>query len=131
MLRGENMQEGENNTAGDIYRPFVELIIESWRLAKLFQRVLGKLDATEANRYINQVRYFQRRVDDSLALTGMSLVTLEGQHYDPGMAITPLNIADFGPDEMLIVDQMIEPILMGQTGIIKSGTALLKQAVQL
>lgn len=125
------MQEGENDTVGDIYRPFIELVIESWRLAKLFQRVLGKLDATEANRYVNQVRYFQRRVDDSLALTGMSLVTLEGQPYDTGMAITPLNIADFGPDEMLIVDQMIEPILMGQTGIIKSGTALLRQAVQL
>ena len=47
------------------------------------------------------------------------------------MAVTPLNIADFGPDDMLVVEQMMEPILMGPEGIVKSGTVLLKQAGQL
>jgi hypothetical protein len=30
-----------------------------------------------------------------------------------------------------VVEQMMEPILMGQDGVVKSGTVLLKQADQL
>lgn len=125
------MQANANETAADLRQPLIEIVIESWRLAKLFQRVLGKLEAAESNRYVNQIRYFQKRVDDTLLLTGMRLVSLEGLSYDPGMAVTPLNIADFGPEDALIVEQMMEPILMGQDGVVKSGTVLLKQADQL
>ena len=125
------MQANAAETAVDLRHPLIEIVIESWRLAKLFQRVLGKLEASESNRYVNQIRYFQKRVDDTLALTGMRLVSLEGLPYDPGMAVTPLNIADFGPEDALVVEQMMEPILMGQDGVVKSGTVLLKQAGQL
>jgi hypothetical protein len=125
------MQANAAETAVDLRQPLIEIVIESWRLAKLFQRVLGKLEASESNRYVNQIRYFQKRVDDTLALTGMRLVSLEGLPYDPGMAVTPLNIADFGPEDTLVVEQMMEPILMGQDGVVKSGTVLLKQADQL
>ena len=125
------MQANAAETAVDLRQPLIEIVIESWRLAKLFQRVLGKLEAPESNRYVNQIRYFQKRVDDTLALTGMRLVSLEGLPYDPGMAVTPLNIADFGPEDALVVEQMMEPILMGQDGVVKSGTVLLKQADQL
>ncbi len=125
------MQANANETELDLRQPLIEIVIESWRLAKLFQRVLGKLELTESNRYVNQVRYFQKRVDDTLALTGMRLVSLEGLPYDPGMAVTPLNIADFGPEDVLVVDQMMEPILMGQDGVVKSGTVLLKLEGQL
>lgn len=125
------MQANAAETAVDLRQPLIEIVIESWRLAKLFQRVLGKLEASESNRYVNQIRYFQKRVDDTLALTGMRLVSLEGLPYDPGMAVTPLNIADFGPEDALVVEQMMEPILMGQDGVVKSGTVLLKQAGQL
>jgi hypothetical protein len=125
------MQANAAETAVDLRQPLIEIVIESWRLAKLFQRVLGKLEASESNRYVNQIRYFQKRVDDTLALTGMRLVSLEGLPYDPGMAVTPLNIADFGPEDALVVEQMMEPILMGQDGVVKSGTVLLKQADQI
>jgi hypothetical protein len=41
------------------------------------------------------------------------------------MAASPLNIADFGPDDRLYVDQMVEPIVMGQEGLVKAGTLML------
>lgn len=125
------MQTNAAETAVDLRQPLIEIVIESWRLAKLFQRLLGKLEASDSSRYVNQIRYFQKRVDDTLALTGMRLVSLEGLAYDPGMAVTPLNIADFGSEDTLVVAQMMEPILMGQHGVVKSGTVLLKQADQL
>jgi hypothetical protein len=52
---------------------------------------------------------------------------LEGQKYDPGVAATALNISDFGPDDELVIEQMVEPIVMGSEGIIRPGTVLLKR----
>lgn len=109
----------------DLKQPFLDLAIESWRFAKLFARITTKMDLTEANRYSNQLRYFQKRLDDSLLAIEMKIVNLEGQLYDPGMAASPLNIADFGPDDRLMVDQMVEPLIMGPNGIVKSATVLL------
>ena len=122
------MEPNASDAAVDLRQPLLEIVIESWRLAKLFQRVIGKLEGAESNRYVNQIRYFQKRVDDTLALLELRLVSLEGHPYDPGMAATPLNIADFGPDDVLVVEQMVEPVLMGPDGVVKSGTILLKRA---
>jgi hypothetical protein len=109
----------------DLSKPFLELAIDSWRFAKLFARVTVKMDLNEANRYSNQLRYFQKRLDDSLLAIDLKIVNLEGQVYDPGMAASPLNIADFGPNDKLVVDQMIEPLIMGPKGIVKPATVML------
>ena len=121
------MESKESAPTVDMRQPLLEIVIESWRLAKLFQRVISKLDGAESNRYVNQIRYFQKRVDETLSLLDLRLVSLEGYPYDLGMAATPLNIADFGPDDTLVVDQMVEPVLMGPEGVVKSGTILLKR----
>jgi hypothetical protein len=41
------------------------------------------------------------------------------------MAATALNAADFSGDQDLIVDQMIEPIVMGKDGLLREGVVLL------
>ena len=115
---------------GEIFYSLSEarIVIESWRFSKLFGRVLNKLEHTDASRYTNQLRYFQKKLDESLALTDLRLVNLEGQIFDPGMAATPINIGDFEAEDRLLVDQMMDPILMGPEGIVKSGTILLRKA---
>jgi hypothetical protein len=109
----------------DLKQPYLELAIESWRFAKLFARIMSKMELNEASRYSNQLRYFQKRLDESLLVLDMKLVNLEGQLYDPGMAASPLNIADFGPDDKLVVAQMVEPLIMGTKGIVKPATVML------
>ena len=52
---------------------------------------------------------------------------MEGTIYDPGMAITPFNVDEFSPNDKLYVDQMIEPIIMGKEGLVKTGTVILKR----
>lgn len=106
----------------------IEMAIESWRFSRLFYKVLSKLDAGEAVRYANQLRYFQRKVEESLEASGLKLVNVEGQPFDPGMAANPLNIEDFDPDIPLLVDQMIEPIIMSPDGLKKAGTVMLRKA---
>ncbi len=106
----------------------VDLAIESWRFQKLFARALGKLDAGESLRFANQHRYFIMRIDECLAGVGLKLVNLEGQAYDPGAAVTALNVADFGAEDDLVVDQMIEPVVMSPSGLLRAGTVILRKA---
>ena len=57
----------------------------------------------------------------------MKIVNVEGQPFDPGMAASAINIGDFGPDDVLLVDQMVEPIIMGVEGLRKQGTVMLRK----
>ena len=34
----------------------------------------------------------------------------------------------FGPDEILLVDQMVEPVIMGSEGVLRTGTVMLRKA---
>jgi len=122
------MEQPNNVEHRELQQPFLDLAIESWRFAKLFARITAKMDLNEASRYSNQLRYFLKRLDDSLLAINMKIVNLEGQLYDPGMAASPLNIADFGPDEKLVVAQMVEPLIMGPNGIVKPATVMLTLA---
>lgn len=111
-----------------IEKSLIDMAIESWKFSKLFGRIVNKLDAGEASRYTNQLRYFQKRVEENLEVAGFKLVTVEGQPYDPGMAASALNIGDFGEADALLVDQMVEPIIMGPNGLKKEGTVMLRKA---
>jgi hypothetical protein len=108
-------------------RSLIDMAVESWRFARLFSRLVSKLDAGEGSRYVNQLRYFQKKLEDSLEASGMKIVNVEGQPFDPGIAASAINIGDFGPDDLLLVDQMVEPIIMGAEGLRKQGTVMLRK----
>tara|TARA_Y100000588_G_scaffold61318_1_gene60558 strand:+ start:1174 stop:1533 length:360 start_codon:yes stop_codon:yes gene_type:complete len=112
----------------DLTKSLLDVAVESWRFGRLFDRLLTKLDAGEQGRYRSQFRWFQRQLEESLADSGMRIVNLEGQKFDPGMAATPLNIEEFDPNDELIVDQMLEPTIMGPQGVMRSGTVTLRRA---
>lgn len=106
----------------------IDMAVESWRFSRLFLRVAAKLDAGESARYVNQLRFFQRQMEENLRSAGFTLVNVEGQQYDPGMAASALNVGDFEPDDALVVDQMVEPIIMAESGIRRTGTVTLRKA---
>jgi hypothetical protein len=111
-----------------IERSLIDIAVEGWRFSRLFTRLLSKLDAGESSRYVNQLRYFQNRLEENLDAAGFRLINLEGQLFDAGMAATALNISDFDPNDPLLIEQMIEPIIMGPDGLKKQGTVLLRRA---
>jgi hypothetical protein len=80
----------------ELERSLIEMAVESWRFARLFSRLVSKLDAGDGTRYVNQLRYFQKKIEDSLEASGMKIVNVEGQPFDPGMAASAINIGDFG-----------------------------------
>ena len=119
----------EAESIPQLEKALMEVAIDSWRLSKLFIRAISKLDAGEGSKYASQLRYFQKRIEESLESGGLRLVNLEGQPFDAGMAASALNGGDFGPDDVLIVDQMVEPIVMGKDGLKKEGTVMLRKVV--
>lgn len=98
---------------------------ELFRFQRVFQKAIGKLDIDEQNKYLSQYAWFSKKVTKALENAGLKIVSIEGQQYDPGMAVTPLNIDDFEADDSLYVQQMIEPIVMKGSIVFKTGTVIL------
>jgi len=111
-------------------KALINIVVESWRFSRLFARVLTKLDAGETQRYANQFRFYVKQLEESLESVGLKMANLEGQPFNPGMAATPLNIEDFAPEDILIVDQMVEPVIMNTEGVVRTGTVMLRKAQQ-
>ncbi len=105
----------------------INMAVESWRFSRVFERLLLKLDAGEQNRYKSQFRWFLKKVEEALEQAELRIVNVEGHIFDPGIAATPLNIEEFDSTDTLVVDQMLEPIIMGKEGLIKTGTVILKR----
>lgn len=103
----------------------IDLAVDAWKLARLFERVVTRLDASEQARYANQLRFLLRRIDSAAENAGARLVSIEGLPFEPGQAATPLNLDEFAEDEALVVAQMLEPIVMGADGVLRMGTVLL------
>lgn len=120
------MNPTHNNTEV-LFKSLIDISVESWRFSRLFARLLSKLDAGEGARYTSQYRYYLKCLEETLEGAGLTLVNVEGQPYDPGVAATALNIGDFGPDDVLAVEQMIEPIIMGSEGLVRRGTVMLRK----
>jgi hypothetical protein len=123
------MADTEQNTAirEAMRDAVISMAVESWRFGRVFDRLLAKLDAGEKNRYKSQFRWFIKKVEEALEQAELRIVNVEGHPFDPGMAATPLNIEEFEAEDTLMVDQMLEPIIMGKEGLVKTGTVTLRK----
>ncbi|MGH3626897.1 MAG: hypothetical protein ACRDRL_05575 [Sciscionella sp.] len=51
----------------------IDMAIESWRFSRMVARLISKLDAGDGARYMNQLRYFQRKIEEHLEAGGLKL----------------------------------------------------------
>ena len=124
------MENSSKKSLEVLEKMVVDMAIESWRFSRLFVKVATKLDAGEAAKYINQLRYFQKKIEDDLNDIELKMVILEGHPFDAGMAVSVINMEDFEPQDVLVVDQMIEPIIMGPDGLKRSGVVTVRKVQQ-
>lgn len=120
-------EDNQHQTSESLTQTIISMAVESWRFGRVFDRLLQKLDAGEQSRYRSQFRWFIKKVEEALEQANLRVVNVEGHHFDPGMAATPLNIEEFDAKDALMVDQMIEPIIMGKEGLVKTGTVTLRK----
>ncbi len=122
------MEPDDSVSQATLERSLIDLAVESWRFARTFDRLLRRLDAGESSRFASRCRYFQKQINNKLEYSGIRLVNLEGELFDPGMAAAPVNITDFDPDDELVVEQMLEPVVMGHQCVLRTGTVKLRKA---
>ncbi len=119
----------ENTVANidSVQNVLIDLCIEGWKIFNTFRRMLLGLDAQNQPKYMNKIEWFKKRMQDVMRAAGLKLVNVEGQEYNPGIAATAINLDEFSDDDNLIVDKMLDPIIMGAEGIIRSGTVTVKE----
>lgn len=122
------MSQNTVATIGPTQDALVNVCVESWRFIKVYQRLLSKVDATEAQRYQGQVRYFQKQIEDNLASLDLHQVEFDGQPFDTGLPVTAINLADFSADDHLVIEQTIEPAFLGTHGLVRMGSVTVKMA---
>ena len=103
----------------------ISIASELYRFKGVFAKAISKLDIEEQNKYSSQFSWFSKKVIKALDEAGLKIVNVDGQLYDPGMAVTPLNIEDFETDDILYVEQTMEPIIMQENAVVKTGTVIL------
>ena len=105
-----------------------DIAAESYRLKGVFSRAVRNAGPGEIRKYMSKFNWFEKKVTAALEDMEMSVVDLTGQKYDPGMAVTPLNLDEFDPDAQLIIDSMMEPVIMQGSRLIRTGTVMLREA---
>lgn len=102
-----------------------DIACELYRFRRVFSKAISKLDADEQGKYMSQFAWFSKRVDKAVDSAGLRILDVKGQLFDPGMAVTALNIEDFDTSDELYIEQMMEPIIMKGDSIQKTGTVIL------
>lgn len=105
----------------------VNSAVESWRVAKVFERALEDLNTADSRRYTSQLRWFVKQTEENIEDIGLRFVNIEGLPYDPGMKVNPVNIDKFEVDDVLEVDFMLEPIIMEGTVLVRPGKITLRR----
>ena len=82
----------------------VVIASELFRFQRVFEKAVSKLEIDERNKYKSQYAWFSKKVNKALEEADLKLLNLEGQLY---------------------VLQTIEPIIMKDDRVYKTGTVIL------
>lgn len=108
-------------------KAIAQIAVEEWRFRRVFERMVKLLDEENSQNLKNRYAWFTKRVEMALTTAGFRVVSFENQDYEAGMPVSALNLGDFAPNELLVVDQMIEPVIMVNNEVRTFGTVLLRR----
>ena len=129
-MKENKMSDKESYAVSDNQKTIIDIAVDSWRFSRIFLRALSKMDEVDASRYMSQLKYYLEKLEQNLETMGVKLVNLEGHPYDSGMAVKALNIEDFSSEDALLIEQMLEPVIMGDEGLLRQGTVMLQKVNQ-
>ena len=120
---GQVEQPGDQQTLNALLR----VSVESWRFLRTAERFCSQLDADQQRRIGSRISYFDRLPTDELANLGYSLIDFRGQPFGPQIAASAVNVDEFAPSDSLVVDQTVEPAVIGPDGLLRMGTVTLRK----
>ena len=115
----------DNIGVEELKQAILNMSVEAWRFRKTFEKAMSKMEPEESLKTISKFNWFMKKMNDALNSAGMRYVNLEGQEFSEGLPVSPINIDDFEPNDKLLIEQMLEPIIMEGDAVKKPGTAIL------
>ena len=103
----------------------IDLAIESWRLSKFTQELIEDRDITEQEKFNRKVLWFNDKLEKILETLNIKLVNLEDSKFDIGMPVKAINIEEFKGCEELVITKMLEPVVMCDDLLDRTGTVLI------
>ena len=102
-----------------------EIAAESWRFGHALNKVMSRMDVMEAQRFSRQYGYFSSRVSRAVSSAGLNILDLTGQKYSVGLPVQAMNLEEFDEEDELIITQVIEPVIMLNNRVLKTGMVML------
>lgn len=121
------MPESQVGTSPPDHSVLLRVATESWRFSRSFVGLVKTLDPKDQNRHLASVRFFQRQLTEAIRELGYEFAEIEGQRFDPGLPITVLNLSEFEAGDVLMIDQVLEPVILRDGAVVKTGTGLARR----
>lgn len=103
-----------------------EFAVEEYRFMRTYDSAVNKLFPEEQKRYASAYTYHKSKVRELLEKFNLKAISFNGQDYDEGLPVTPLNADEFEAADRLVVEQTFEPAIITSEGnIIRQGTVSL------
>ena len=116
--------------AMELRAALAEIAAEGWRFGHAVEKAAQRMDIMDAERFTRQFSYFSTRVRQALQKAELTSLDLTGARYDVGMAVQAMNLEEFEEDEELIVTRMIEPVILWNGRVMKTGVVMLGRATE-
>lgn len=124
MSKISTKNRSKSSEAEKMQLAIAEIAAESWRYGQALHKVLRKLDVMDAERFSRQYEYFASRVERAVATAGVTVLDLSRQPYSVGLPVQAMNLEEFDEDEALIITQTIEPVIMLDGRVLKTGMVM-------
>ena len=99
-------------------------------VAKMQERI-SHLSPEDGKKYSSQISWFLKKADSFFADNSIVFSSANaGDTYDVGLPVTPVNLSDFGTDDELVIDQVVEPTILQNGKVLQKGTVLLKKKAE-
>lgn len=97
------------------------LFVDYWKLARGSARAADLLQEADSKRLLSQVKYATRQLNEYAERYGFRIVEFDGLAFEPGMAASADNADDFEDEELLVVTRTIEPAIVYDMRVIRTG----------
>lgn len=102
-----------------------EFAVEEYRFMRTYISAVSKLYDEEKKRYISAYAFHESKVYELLDKFELRALFFDGQDYDEGLPVTPLNLEEFDIADQLIVEQTFDPAIISNGNIVRQGTVIL------
>lgn len=102
------------------------LCVEFWKLAQSSSRAIEIVPDGKARKLAGQVKFSKRQLTTLMDQLGLNLVEFEGEEFHSGLSASADNAEDYDDDTALIVTKTLEPTIMQDMSIVRTGRVLVE-----